>query len=231
MNENSIKKNEFFRVMENKLGKDVFRKTNKMFVSGIICTDVIYSHSYQDVRYYEGTLKVQRISGIDDFIKFSISEDVLTSVDFAFPTGKFVKMAGYCRSYNSVVEGNRHLELKLVVKHIEICEKEDECINMVYLMGTLCRDAIIRKTPYGKIITELFLAVNNSRWVTYFVPCIVWNESAESVAKLKKGDKIRICGNFQSRTYQKLISEEKGLYKERMVNEISVFYINRSNFD
>lgn len=80
-------------------------------------------------------------------------------------------------------------------------------MNNVCLIGRMTRDPELRKTQSGNAVTSFTLAVdrgfNSSDGQTAdFIPCVVWNKAAESVARYqKKGSKVGIEGKLQSRSY------------------------------
>lgn len=80
-------------------------------------------------------------------------------------------------------------------------------INEVYLSGELCSDPKVRQTPQGKTISNVILRIRNSATENYYIPIILWGDDAYKVAQMKAHDTITIKGRFQSREYNKRISD------------------------
>ena len=79
---------------------------------------------------------------------------------------------------------------------------EDENIIKI-THGFICKPPIFRKTPLGRDITDLMVAVNRQYIKSDYIPCIVWNEDAVLAASLQVGDEIQFKGRIQSREYIK----------------------------
>ena len=82
-------------------------------------------------------------------------------------------------------------------------------LNRVVLVGRMVRNPELRRTGNGTPVTSFTLAMNrkvtsqNGEKQADFVPCVVWNKTAESTAQYcSKGSLVGIDGRLQSRTYQ-----------------------------
>ncbi|MCF0117393.1 MAG: single-stranded DNA-binding protein [Bacilli bacterium] len=81
-------------------------------------------------------------------------------------------------------------------------------INSVVLVGRLARDPELRRTNNGTAVTSFTVAVDNFRSANgdktaSFIPCLVWNNAAESVAKYaRKGSLVGVEGRLSQRTYE-----------------------------
>ena len=82
-------------------------------------------------------------------------------------------------------------------------------LNRVILVGRMVRDPELRRTGNGTPVTSFTLAMNrkvtsqNGEKQADFVPCVVWNKTAESTAQYcSKGSLVGIDGRLQSRSYQ-----------------------------
>ena len=79
--------------------------------------------------------------------------------------------------------------------------------NRVILLGNLCRDPELRKTPGGASVVELRLAVNEvyknrttgeKTEKTCYVDVVVWNQQAELCQQyLHKGSPLLVEGRLQ----------------------------------
>ena len=82
-------------------------------------------------------------------------------------------------------------------------------LNRVVLVGRMTRDPELRRTNTGTAVTSFTIAMNrnftnqNRERHADFIPCIVWNKTAENVAKYcAKGSLVGIDGRLQSRQYE-----------------------------
>ena len=96
-------------------------------------------------------------------------------------------------------------------------------MNEIFLQGFLCKAPVYRKTPLGREIADVLLAVNREYGRTDYIPCIVWGRMARYVSRLKVGDQVQVTGRIQSREYEKMEANEK---VEKRVYEVSVFRLN-----
>ena len=91
--------------------------------------------------------------------------------------------------------------------------------NIVEFNCVLVRKDSIRKTPLGKTIMDIVVAINETGKSSQYPSLIVWGGTAEYVDSLPIGTDLHIQGRFQSREYQKLINGEE---KTKTAYEISV---------
>ena len=80
-------------------------------------------------------------------------------------------------------------------------------INNVVLVGRMTRDPELRRTNMGSAVANFTLAVNRNYnsadgVQADFLPCVVWNKSAENVEKYcSKGSLVGVEGRLRSRSY------------------------------
>lgn len=80
-------------------------------------------------------------------------------------------------------------------------------INRVVLVGRMTRDPDLRRTANGNAVTSFTLALDRGfesqdGQTADFVPVVVWNKSAESVAQYcAKGSLVGVDGKLRSRSY------------------------------
>ena len=136
---------------------------------------------------------------------------------------------GQLRSYNHYNEedNRRRLLLNVFVKDIRVVSdtelKEDENLettNEVELIGHICKKPIYRKTPFGREISDILLAVNRPYGKSDYLPCIAWGRNARFSENLEVGQTVRIVGRMQSRQYNKELKE--GHVEERVAYEVSI---------
>ena len=125
-------------------------------------------------------------------------------------------VAGQIRSHNIRTEGRRHL-LIFVFANALLCE-DGEPINDVLLEGPLCREPNYRRTPLGREICDVMLAIPRAFRRADYLPCILWGRTAQEISACHTRDILQICGRLQSRVYTKVT--ETGM-EERTAYEIS----------
>ena len=125
-----------------------------------------------------------------------------------------MSVQGEVRSYNNRTGTGSKLVITVLVRSAQPAQPE-EGENRLVLAGTLCRRPTARRTPLGREICDLLLAVNRSYGRADYLPCIAWGSLAAHCGGLDVGDTLRL----QSRRYHKLIDGEQ---VERTAFEISV---------
>ena len=145
-----------------------------------------------------------------------ISERILEVLgDYA---GGVVVVTGQFRSYNCHEGDRNHLALSVFVQEMAFSEDTAER-NEIILDGYVCKQPVYRRTPLGREITDLLLAVNRPYVKSDYIPCIVWGKEARCAAEFEIGDKVRIHGRVQSREYRK---EDASGSEKRIAYEVSV---------
>ncbi|MCR5791876.1 MAG: single-stranded DNA-binding protein [Lachnospiraceae bacterium] len=193
---------------------------NQVSISGEVAGEFVFSHSVFGEGFYLLDVKVKRLSESIDTIPLMISErliDVTKSYQ-----GKCVEVTGQLRSYNRHEENRNKLILSVFVREIHICEEEYESLkpNYIFLDGYICKPPVYRKTPLGREIADLLLAVNRPYGKSDYIPCISWGRNARFAEKFDVGGHLQIWGRIQSREYQKKISETD--VEKRTAYEVSV---------
>lgn len=222
------------RQEENSGTERLFSEFNKVFVSGRIEAEFEYSHEVLWEKFYRTRVRVERLSGTEDLVPIMVS-DLMIGKEMLKKSleGKWVEVAGQFRSYNKLGEdGRRHLELFLFVTAINIYEDEDELeeitnANLIYLDGYLCKPPVFRKTPLGRQITDLMIAVNRSYGKSDYIPCIAWGRIAQWVSEFEVGNRVKLYGRVQSREYLKRYSNDSEAGEYRNAYEISVMRMQK----
>lgn len=199
----------------------VFTKNCVADLAGIIITEPTFSHSVKDEQFYMFSLAVNRNSGATDEIPVIASER-LFPYGFEKILGEKVYICGEVRTFNKELENKNRLLVFIFATEISRCETEPT-LNCIEIFGNLCKEPVFRKTPMGKDITELLIAVNRPRHQSDYIPCICWGSMAEYASKLNVGDKVFAKGRFQSRNYKKKIAEEH--FIEKVAYEVSLSQI------
>ena len=173
-----------------------------------------FSHENHGRNFYRFLLEVPRLSGAVDILPVIAEETVLNAID---PTaGDMLTVRGQIRSHNQRNEQGRHL--LIFVFAASIVAEDGDPINEVILEGPLCREPTYRRTPLGREICDVMLAVPRAFHRADYLPCILWGRTAQEISVCHTRDLIRIEGRLQSRIYTKL-TEDGAL--ERTAYEIS----------
>ena len=198
------------------------QENNKVTLSGEIVRNFEFNHECYDERFYTAMLASERLSGEKDIIPIMVSERIVdVKADWI---ERFVKVSGRFRSYNKHEGGRRHLELSVFVREFEdITEERDfglEDENLISLDGYICKPTTYRKTPLGREIADILLAVNRPYGKSDYVPAICWGRNARFAGGLEVGTRLQIDGRIQSREYQKSISDDE--HETRVAYEVSI---------
>ncbi len=173
-----------------------------------------FSHENHGKQFYRFILEVPRLSGAVDYLPVVADQWVLSQMDLS--GGEMLTVTGQIRSHNSRSDGVRHLLIFVFAQSI-LCE-DGEPINDVILQGPLCKEPTYRRTPLGREICDVMLAVNRGFKRADYLPCILWGRIAQEVAQCHTSDIIQISGRLQSRIYTKQTEDGP---QERTAYEIS----------
>lgn len=195
-------------------------KNNQVTIRGEIVSGFTYSHEIFGEKFYLVDVKVPRLSENYDFIPVMVSERLI-DVNYDC-TGMYVLINGQFRSYNRHEERKNRLVLSVFARDIEFVEELQRSAesNQIYLEGYVCQVPTYRKTPFGREITDVLLAVNRPYGRSDYIPCICWGRNARYVNFFKPGDHVAISGRIQSREYNKRISDE--CVETRIAYEVSI---------
>lgn len=192
---------------------------NQAEMIGYADDEPVFSHELFGESFYMFTLRIPRLSGINDYIKIMISERLLT--DFEIEVGKQIEIDGQFRSYNSYNDGENRLILTIFAKDIKIPDlEENKNPNSLFLNGFVCKEPVYRTTPFGREITDILLAVNRTYNKSDYIPVIAWGRNARYCRSFSVGDHVKLWGRVQSREYQKKIDEENIITK--IAYEVSI---------
>jgi len=196
---------------------------NKVMLEGKIVAPFKFQMEHKREAFYRTILQVNRQSGQCDLIPLLLSERLLD--DTKNYEGQLVCVTGQFRSYNSHEQTKTCLLLHTFVKELDIWDSDEEAgsMNEIFLQGFLCKAPVYRKTPLGREIADVLLAVNREYGRTDYIPCIVWGRMARYVSRLKVGDQVQVTGRIQSREYEKMEANEK---VKKRAYEVSVFRLN-----
>ena len=197
-----------------------FINNNQATLSGEIVSGFTYSHELYGERFYMVDVKAQRLSGSDDVIPVMVSERLMdVGTDYR---GELVHVEGQFRSYNRHEEGKNRLILSVFAREMNfIAEVENGYkSNQIYMEGYVCKSPSYRKTPSGREIADVLLAVNRPYGKSDYIPCICWGRNARYAGNLSAGTHLGVWGRIQSREYVKRL--EDGREETRVAYEVSI---------
>lgn len=195
-------------------------ENNQVSMMGEIVTEFTFSHEVFGEGFYMVEMDVSRLSDSADRIPLMISERLVDVKKDC--RGALVQVSGQFRSYNRHEEKKNRLVLSVFVREIEFLEEiaENAKTNQIFLDGYICKLPVYRKTPLGREIADLLIAVNRPYGKSDYIPCICWGRNARYASEFQVGGHTQIWGRIQSREYMKKIGEEE--MEKRVAYEVSV---------
>lgn len=193
---------------------------NHVLITGKMDGEFILGHEISGKRVYKNYIHIERLSGTSDVIPILVP-DHLVNVSEAF-TGKNIIINGQFHSHNYCEDNKNKVELSVYAHEFGTVNAIPQTMqnNYIHLDGSICKEPVYRRTPLGREITELFLAVNRNSGRSDYIPCICWERCAYYASGLSVGDRCAITGRIQSREYTKKLSEEQSISK--IAYEVSV---------
>ena len=185
---------------------------NHVILRGSLICLPQFSHENHGRRFFRFSLEVPRLSGTVDTLPVIAQEDVLNAMELS--DGEMLTVTGQVRSHNVRIDGKRRL-LIFVFAEVILCE-DGQPLNEVTLSGPICREPTYRRTPLGREICDVMLAVPRAFRRADYLPCILWGRTAQECAQYHTRDVLHITGRLQSRVYTKVTdsgSEERTAYE------------------
>lgn len=199
---------------------DKIIENNQVTIMGQVASEFEFSHEVFGEGLYIVEVLVKRLSNSCDRIPLMVSERLIdVTQDY---TGEFIMASGQFRSYNRHEEQKNRLVLSVFVREISFMEEEPDGskTNSILLDGYICKEPIYRKTPLGREIADLLLAVNRPYGKSDYIPCICWGRNARYASGFEVGEHVQVLGRIQSREYVKKLSETET--EKRVAYEVSV---------
>lgn len=194
---------------------------NQVTIAGEVVSEFTFSHEVYGEHFYIVNIAVCRLSNSYDVIPVMVSGRLIdVTSDYR---GCVLQVSGQFRSYNRHEENRNRLVLSVFAREAVLASQEDEDEqnpNHIFLDGYVCKHPVYRKTPLGREIADVLLAVNRPYGKSDYIPCICWGRNARFADKFEVGSHIQIWGRIQSREYQKKIAEDQ--YEKRVAYEVSV---------
>ncbi len=194
---------------------DSMSGNNYVELGGIIAEAPEFSHYSREKSFYTFPIEVARLSGAVDRVNVTVPESLLPTA--AALSGKTAALSGEIRSYNNKSGTGSRLLISVFARELK---EGNEAKNHVLLRGTVCKAPNYRRTPMGREICDVMLAVNRPYGRSDYLPCIMWGQNAQAAAFWRVGQRIALNGRLQSRKY---IKTERGESVEKTAFEVSVF--------
>lgn len=195
-------------------------ENNQVYITGEVVSEFTYSHKVFGERFYLTEVQSRRLSESCDRIPVLVSEQLFdVEADYL---GKSVRVLGQFRSYNQHREKKSRLILSVFARDIFFSDEpeEEERSNQIFLDGFLCKLPVYRKTPKGREISDMMIAVNRPYGKSDYIPCICWGRTARYTAGFAVGGPVQVWGRIQSREYVKKTEGEPD--ERRVAYEVSV---------
>lgn len=187
---------------------------NHITLTGCLASAPQYSHSNHGRRFYSFFLEVARLSGTIDRLQIIAAEELLAATPVE--EGEGLSIEGQIRSFNNRSNEGRRLIISVLAEQMSVSSAPHD--NRVTLQGIICKDPVYRRTPLGREICDIMLAVNRPYRRADYLPCILWGRCAQEVSAYPVGTPLQLIGRLQSREYIKLID---GVAEQRTAYEIS----------
>ena len=201
---------------EREVDEMTMRTHNEVILEGMPVGTPERSHENHGLVFYRQLLEVPRLSGTPDVLPLLLQQEQLPLLESGAP----LRAEGQLRSFNNRGGSGRRLVLTVFVQSLR--PGEGETANRITLDGTLCKPPIYRRTPLGRSICDLILAVPRNYGRADYLPVIAWGQVASQVSGLSVGDALSLEGRVQSRVYRKVT--DSGV-EERVAYEVSVMQL------
>ncbi len=195
-------------------------ENNRVSVIGTIVSGFTFSHAVFGEGFYLVDLSVNRLSEQADVIPLMVSERLIdVTADYV---GRTLEAIGQFRSYNRHEGSKNRLVLSVFVREINFMEEFTDYTktNQIFLDGYICKEPIYRKTPLGREIADLLVAVNRPYGKSDYIPCIAWGRNARYASGFAVGTRLLIWRRVQSREYTKKLNDAE--CEKRVAYEVSV---------
>ena len=201
--------------------------TNLVNLRGELDDNLEFSHEIFGEKFYNTKIKINRLSDSYDVLPITVSDRLLQDIDFE--NNKFVSVVGQLRSYNKNINNKNRLVLTVFAREIKQLESVEDSKdpNSIFLDGYICKSPVYRKTPLGREITDLLVAINRPYNKSDYIPSIVWGRNAKFAKSLKIGDRFQMWGRVQSREYEKKIDD--GQVLKKVAYEVSISKIKKTS--
>lgn len=188
---------------------------NFVELRGVLAGAPALSHESRGERFFTFPVETRRLSGTPDKLNVVTRESLMATAELN--EASRIHVTGELRSFNNKRGEGAKLIVTVFAREIGFDDGDD--LNLVELIGTLCKPPNLRTTPMGRDICDLMLAVGRRCGRSDYLPCICWGIRAHEAASWQVGDRISLHGRIQSRQYIKLL---EGVAFEKTAFEVSV---------
>ena len=188
---------------------------NHIDLIGSLASAPQFSHDNHGRRFFSFFLEVERLSATIDRLPVLASEQLLRAT--TVQEGDSLHITGQIRSFNSRTPGRHRLIISVLAEQMSVCSEPHD--NLTALTGVICKEPVYRRTPLGREICDVMLAVNRPYRRADYIPCILWGRTAQEAAAFPVGTTLTLTGRLQSRDYLKLLGSES---EQRTAYEVSV---------
>lgn len=197
-------------------------ETTKNFVQlcGTAAGEPTPSHENHGQQFCRFPFAVRRLSGQTDTLWVIATMDQLRKL---LPlTGRRLAVDGQLRSFNNKSGRGSRLVISVFAQLLVPAGEEDEDRNRIALRGVICKPPVLRRTPLGRCISDMMLAVNRRYGRADYLPCIAWGQVAMITGNMSVGEALSLEGRVQSRAYTKVV---EGCAQERTAYEVSIMHL------
>ena len=178
------------------------------------------SHENHGQQFSRFPLAVRRLSGQTDTLWVIATMDQLHRL---LPlTGRRLAVDGQLRSFNNKSGSGSRLVISVFAQLLTPAGEEEEDRNRIALRGVICKPPVLRRTPLGRCISDMMLAVNRRYGRADYLPCIAWGQVAMITGNMAVGEALSLEGRVQSRAYTKVV---EGCAQERTAFEVSIMHL------
>ncbi|MCL1820836.1 MAG: single-stranded DNA-binding protein [Oscillospiraceae bacterium] len=195
---------------------------NIIKLAGVLTERPVFSHESHNLKFYRLLMAINRLSGAADTLRVQAAQPLIEGLELT--EGTYLCVSGHLRSFNNKSGIGSKLILSVLARDLAFGEAEIEHVNALRITGTLCKQPTYRKTPLGREICDLLIAVSRYHGRSDYLPCIAWGVHARTGAELNTGDRVAIKGRLQSREYTKI---DNGIETVKTAFEISATDIER----
>lgn len=195
-------------------------ENNQATLIGTIESGFTFSHETHGEKFYIVQAGTKRFSGTKDILPVMVSERLIdVTQDY---TGETIEVRGQFRSYNKHEADHNRLILYVFAREIKFAEERAFHTNNILLDGFICKPTVYRRTPNGREIADVLLAVNRSYGISDYIPCICWGRDARYIGGCEVSTNILLQGRIQSREYMKKVGEK---VEKRIAYEVSAYWL------
>lgn len=188
---------------------------NRVELCGTVLEAPVLSHVNHGCAFCRFPLSVLRLSGQPDKLQVIAPQPLLDALPVS--PGDTVTVTGQLRSFNNKSGQGSRLVISVFAQTLTAGGAGP--LNRIQLSGILCKQPVLRRTPLGREICDMILAVNRRYGRSDYLPCIAWGSLAYQCGQMEVGEKLGLEGRLQSRVYTKNLGDR---CEERTAYEVSV---------